>query len=123
MTILTYALCISSSPLVFSFDDSTETVIQGKIEAMRKFIREGEDQEGGVPINSVTKRHFQLQIKMLQTAPRDPVQLEQIIKAKERDKNKEARHIDDTLRLVREIEMPKLVSCDEEEKKKRTEAG
>jgi hypothetical protein len=51
------------------------------IEAKRSFIRE--DQEGiPIPISSVTKRHFQLQIETLQNAPRDPSKLDQIIKAK-----------------------------------------
>jgi hypothetical protein len=56
------------------------------IEAKQRFIREGEDQEG-VPISSVTKRHFQLQIETLQNAPRRDVdKLEQIIKAKEKER-------------------------------------
>jgi hypothetical protein len=93
--------------LVFSIDVSTEAVISRKIEAMRRFIRE--DPEQAIQISSVTKRHFQLQIETLQNAPRDPPKLDQIIKAKEREKNDKARHIDDTLRLVTEIEMLKVV--------------
>jgi hypothetical protein len=106
--------------LVLSIDDSTaeedeeEAVIQRMIEAIRKFIREGEGEgeegEGeGIPISSVTKRHFQLQIKTLQNAPRDAAKLEQIIKAKERENNDKAMHIDDTQRLVTEIEMLNVV--------------
>jgi ATP-dependent protease HslVU (ClpYQ) ATPase subunit len=96
--------------LVYSIkiDDSTEAVIQRMIEAMRKFIREGEDQQEGIQISSVTKRHFQLQIKTLQNAPRDTSKLQQIIKAKERQ-NEKARHVEDTQRLVTEIEMLKPV--------------
>jgi hypothetical protein len=77
---------------------------------MQKFLREGEDQEEGtpIPISTVTKRHFQLQIKTLQSAPRDAEKLQQIIKAKERENDK-SRHIDDTQRLVTEIEMLKFV--------------
>jgi hypothetical protein len=45
-----------------------------------------------------TKRHFQLQIKTLQNGPRDVEKLEQIIKAKERENNEKARHIEDTLK-------------------------
>jgi len=45
----------------------------------------------------------------LQNAPRDAAKLEQIIKAKEREKNKEARHIHETERLVAEIEMLRFV--------------
>jgi hypothetical protein len=44
----------------------------------------------------------------LQNAPRDPSKLEQIIKAKERE-NEKARHIEDTQRLVTQIEMLKFV--------------
>jgi hypothetical protein len=93
-------------------DDSTTGAIQRMIEAMQRFIREGEEyqEEEGIPISSVTKRHFQLQIKTLQNAPRDAAKLEQIIKSKEREKE-EATHIDDTLRLVTEIEMLKVVLC------------
>ncbi len=54
------------------------------------------------------KSHFQLQVKTSKCSYRDAAKLEQIIKAKERE-NKEARHIDDTLRLVTEIEMLKFV--------------
>jgi hypothetical protein len=43
-----------------------EAVISRKIEAKREFIRE--EEEKGKPISSVTKRHFQLQIKTLQNA-------------------------------------------------------
>jgi hypothetical protein len=86
-------------------DDSTEAVIQRTIEAMQKFIREDKE---GISLSSVTKRHFQLQISTLQNAPRDVEKLGQIIKSKERAKE-EAMHIEDTQRLVIEIEMLKFV--------------
>jgi hypothetical protein len=86
-------------------DSSTEAVISKMIEAMQKFIHEEKE---GIPLSSVTKRHFQLEIKTLQNAPRDPSKLEQIIKAKERE-NAKARHIYDIQRLVTEIEMLKVV--------------
>jgi hypothetical protein len=92
--------------LVYSIiDDSIEAVIQRMIEDKRSFIKEDPE---GIPISSVTKRHFQLQIQTLQNAPRDAFKLEQIIKAKERQ-NEKARHIEDTQRLVTEIEMLKFV--------------
>jgi hypothetical protein len=91
-----------------SIDDSPEAVIQRTIEAMEKFIHEEKE---GTPISSVTKSHFQLQIKTLQNAPRDASKLEQIIRAKEREKNEEATHIYQTQRLVTEIEMLKFVLC------------
>ena len=73
---------------------------------MQRFIREDPGQ--AIQISSVAKRHFQLQIETLQNAPRDVSKLQQIIKAKESENN-EPRHIDDTPRLVPEIEMLKLV--------------
>jgi hypothetical protein len=103
---------LSRSTLVHSSiiddDSTTEAVIQRMIEDKRSFIREDQEEEEGIPISSVTKRHFQLQIKTLQSAPRDPSKLEQITKAKERQ-NEKARHIEDTERLVTEIEMLKVV--------------
>jgi hypothetical protein len=60
-------------------DDSTEGVISRMIDALRKFIREDQEQEEGIAISSVTKRHFQIQIQTLQNAHRDAAKLEQII--------------------------------------------
>jgi hypothetical protein len=94
--------------LVFSIDDSTEAVIQRKIESLQRFMRE--DPRQAVQISSVAKQHFQLQVETLQNAPRDVSKLQQIIKAKERE-NSEARHIYDTERIVTEIEMLKLMLC------------
>jgi hypothetical protein len=93
--------------LVYSIidDSTTEAVIQRMIEAKRSFIREDPE---GIQISSVTKRHFQLQIETLQNAPRDASKLGQIIKTKERQ-NEKARHIEETERLVTEIEMLKVV--------------
>jgi hypothetical protein len=89
-------------------DDSRETIIQRKIEAMPKFfIRDGEHQEE-IPISSVTKGHFQLQIKTLQNAPRDVEKLEWLLKKKKRAKEEDM-HIQDTQRLFAEIEMLKVV--------------
>jgi hypothetical protein len=93
--------------LVFSIDDSTQAVLERKIESLQRLIRE--DPEQAVQISSVTKSHFQLQIRTLQNAPRDADKLQQMIKAKERDNNDKARHMDQTQRLVTEIEMLKFV--------------
>ena len=71
------------------------------IEASQRMINEQHN-------SSVVNRDFKLKIKTLQNAPRDPSKLEQIIKAKERENDK-ARHIEDTQRLVTEIEMLKVV--------------
>jgi hypothetical protein len=94
--------------LVFSIDDSTEAVIQRKIESTQSLIREDPGQ--AIQISSVAKRHYELQISTLQNAPRDVSKLQQIIKAKEKQ-NEEATHFEDTQMLVTEIDMLKLVLC------------
>ena len=59
-------------------------------------------------MNPATKRHLELQIQTLQNAPRDPERLERLLKSKRRQKE-EAMDIEDTDRLVTEIEMLKVV--------------
>ena len=54
------------------------------------------------------RRHLELEIKTLQNAPRDAEKLEKLLKAKQRQKE-EAMHIEDTQRLVTEIEMLKVI--------------
>jgi hypothetical protein len=88
--------------LVFSIYDSTELAIQKMIEASQRMINE---QLNSLPVNE----HFKLQIKTLQNAPRDPDKLERLLKVKRRQKEEEAMHIEDTQRLVTEIEMLKVV--------------
>ena len=56
------------------------------------------------------KRHLELQIKTLQEAPRDAEKLERLLKVKRRQKD-EAMYIEDTQRLVTQIEMLKVVLC------------
>jgi hypothetical protein len=64
----------------------------------------GEPKEGG-GTNPVIKRHYELQIKTLQDAPRDADKLERLLKVKQRQKV-EATYMQDTQRLVtEEIEM------------------
>ena len=87
--------------MVYSIYDSTELAIQKMIEASQKMINE---QLNSPPVNE----HFKLQIKTLQNTPRDPDKLERLLKAKRRQKE-EAMHIEDTQRLVTEIEMLKVV--------------
>src|ERR687893_3221641 len=87
--------------LVYSIYDSTEVAIQKMIEASQRMINE---QLNSPPVNE----HFKLQIKTLQNAPRDPDKLERLLKVKQRQKE-EAMHIEDTQRLVTEIEMLKVV--------------
>ena len=69
----------------------------------------GEAREEGWGINPVMKRHLELEIKTLQNAPRDPDKLRRLLKGKQRQNEEEATHIEDTQRLVTEIEMLKVV--------------
>jgi hypothetical protein len=56
----------------------------------------------GGGMNSAMRRHLELQIKILQNAPRDPDKLERLLKSKRRQKE-EAMHIEDNKeRLVTE---------------------
>jgi hypothetical protein len=59
-------------------------------------------------MNPVIKKHYELQIKTLQNAPRDADKLEHLLKRKQRQKE-EAMYMEDTQRLVTEIEMLKVV--------------
>jgi len=68
---------------------------------------QGEAKEGW-GINPIMKRHLELEIKTLQNAPRDADKLRKLLKVKQRQKE-EAMHIEDTQRLVTEIEVLKLV--------------
>src|ERR671918_2245524 len=98
--------------LVYSIYDSTELVIQKMIEASQRMIDVNRQVEGKGKgwwgLNPATKRHLELQIKTLQNAPRDPDKLERLLEKKRRQKE-EAKHIEDTERLVTEIEMLKVV--------------
>ena len=98
--------------LVYSIHDSTEVATQKMIDASQRMIDvqskvTGEAKEGW-GINPVMKRHLELEIKTLQNAPRDAVKLRRLLELKQRQKD-EAMHIEDTERLVTEIEMLKVV--------------
>jgi hypothetical protein len=67
----------------------------------------GEPREGW-GINPAMKRHLELEIRTVQNAPRDADKLKQLLELKQRQKE-EAMHIEDTQRLVTEIEMLKFV--------------
>jgi hypothetical protein len=93
--------------LVYSIYDSTEEAIQKMIEASQGMLMvNGQGELGG--INPVIKKHYELQIKTLQNAPRDSDKLEWLLKVKERQKD-EAMYMEDTQMLVTEIEMLKVV--------------
>jgi hypothetical protein len=67
----------------------------------------GEASEG-CGINPAVKRYLELEIKTLQNAPRDADKLRRLLEVKQRQKE-EADHIEDTQKLVTEIEMLKFV--------------
>ena len=92
---------VVSIGLVYSIYDSTELAIQKMIAASQRMINE--------QLNSPTvNEHFKLQIKTLQNAPKDPDKLERLLKIKRRQKEESVR-IEDTQKLVTEIEMLKVV--------------
>jgi hypothetical protein len=68
---------------------------------------QGEAKDGW-GINPVMKRHLELEIKTLQNTPRDADKLRKLLEVKQRQKE-EAMDIEDTQRLVTEIEILKLV--------------
>jgi hypothetical protein len=80
------------------------------IEASQRMIRvnsQGGGELGGM--NPIIKKHYELQIKTLQNAPsRDADKLERLLRKKQRQKE-EAMYMEDTQRLVTEIEMLKVV--------------
>jgi methyl coenzyme M reductase beta subunit len=77
------------------------------IEASQRMITINSQGELG-GMNPAIKRHLELEIKTLQNAPRDADKLERLLKIKERQKDK-AMYMEDTQRLVTEIEMLKVV--------------
>ena len=98
--------------LVYSIHDSTEVAIQKMIDASQRMISvqsqvQGQAKEGW-GINPIMKKHLELEIKTLQNAPRDADKLRKLLELKQRQKE-EAMHIEDTQRLVTEIEMLKVV--------------
>jgi hypothetical protein len=67
----------------------------------------GEPKDGR-GLNPAMKKHLELEIRTLQNAPRDAAKLRKLLEIKQR-KKKEADHIEDTQRLVTDIEMLKVV--------------
>jgi len=92
--------------LVFSIYDSTEEAIKKMIEANERIMALGGVQRDA--LNTATKRLYELQVETLQNAPTDKGELERLLEVKQKQKEK-ATHIEDTERLVTEIEMLKIV--------------
>ncbi len=78
------------------------------IEASQRMLKVNSHVELG-GLSPPQKRHLELEIKTLQNAPRDAEKLEKLLKAKQRQKEEEAMHIEDTQRSVTEIEMLKVI--------------
>jgi hypothetical protein len=86
--------------LVYSIHDPTEVAIQKMIDFSQRMIDvqskvTGEAKEDGWGLNSIIKKHLELEIKTLQNAPRDAVKLRRLLEIKQRQKD-EAMHIEDT---------------------------
>jgi methyl coenzyme M reductase beta subunit len=103
---------VVSIGLVYSIHDSTEVAIQKMIDASQRMIDVNSQVTGeakdGWGINTVMKKHLELEIRTLQNAPRDADKLRRLLELKQRQKE-EADHIEDTQRLVTEIKMLKVV--------------
>jgi hypothetical protein len=88
--------------LVYPIHDSTEQVIQKMVEGAQRMIRINNSQEEEQPeivkINPVMKRHLELEVRTLQNAPGDADKLRQLLEVKQRQKEEEADHIEDTQR-------------------------
>ena len=61
-----------------------------------------------IEISLAAKKHWELEIKILREAPRDPAKLREILKAKQKEYEK-AQDSEDIERLIPEIEMLKFV--------------
>jgi hypothetical protein len=105
--------------LVNSILDSPEVIIQRTIEGIQRMIslrnNQGEEEKGRrtttepvIEISLTSKRHWELQIRTLQEAPRDADKLRKILKAKQKEYEK-AEDSEDIERLVPETEMLKFV--------------
>jgi hypothetical protein len=57
-----------------------------------------EEQPEIVKINPVMKRHLELEVRTLQNAPGDADKFRQLLEVKQRQKEEEADHIEDTQR-------------------------
>jgi hypothetical protein len=76
------------------------------IDASQRMLKE--NSQGGEGMSPPMKKRLEREIKTLQNAPRDADKLERLLRTKQRQKEV-AMHIEDTQRLVTEIEMLKVV--------------
>ena len=94
--------------MVDTIHDPTEVAISKMIDASQRMITINNQREELGGMSPPQKRYLALQIKTLEKAPRDAEKLERLLKAKRRQKE-EATYIEDTQRLVTEIEMLKVL--------------
>ena len=99
-------IAVVSIDMVYSIYDSTELAIQKMIEANERIMALGGSNVAA--LNTTTRRLYELQIKTPRDAPRYKDKLEWMLNKKDRAK-KEAKYIEDTERLMTEIEMLKVV--------------
>ncbi len=108
----------SSSPSAAIHDGSTiENAIKKTIDGIQSLLNplnnmtpeeeEMEEKMAVIKISEATQKHFNLQTKILQDAPRDPDKLREILKEKQKEYEK-AEDSEDIERLVTEIEMLSL---------------
>ncbi|MFL6337597.1 MAG: hypothetical protein ACJ718_00540 [Nitrososphaeraceae archaeon] len=93
-----------------TISNSAEEIIARQIERIQKMIRVRDcpEEELGIHINPAMKRHWELEIKTLQDAPRDADRLKELLKTKRREYEK-SRNIDDILTLITAIEMLQFI--------------
>jgi hypothetical protein len=123
-----FVVTVGFGLVVSSIHDSTisiEVIIQRTIEGIQRMISPHKNQGEGeieekikekgaatkgevIEISLATKRHWELQIRTLQEAPRDPEKLRAILKVKQKECEK-AEDSEDIERLIPEIEMLKFV--------------
>jgi|SRR5215216_2294180 len=84
-----------------------EVAINKVIEASQRMLKVNSQGELG-GMSPPLKRHLELEIKALENAPRDADKLRRLLQVKASQKE-EAMHVEDTQRLVTEIEMLKVV--------------
>jgi hypothetical protein len=115
--------CYGVTSLVYpTISDSIEIIIRKHIAGIKKLrhpqygdnttnTTPEEEAAAGVAVimnNPVTENHFELQIKTLKEAPRDPDKLRELLKVKQKGYEK-ATDSEDIERLVTEIEMLQFV--------------
>jgi DNA polymerase I-like protein with 3'-5' exonuclease and polymerase domains len=94
-----------------SYQSNSEVAKQKMIDANQRMLEmnsQGEEGSAGGGLSPSLKRHLGLQIKTLENAPRDADKLRRLLQINQRQKG-ETEHIEDTQRLVTEIEMLRFV--------------